>query len=99
MQKNISNSEDLPFIKRVAFKDEKEFRLFYTSQKAIEGFYSFKVPVSAISKVVLNPWLPRIVGKNVAATLRSIDGCVDLKVSISTLIDNEKWKDSIEITF
>jgi len=84
--------EELPFLKRHAFSDEMEFRLFVARQK--ESGVTFRVPVGldAISRVMLSPWLPKEVAKQTKSALRSIRGCSKLKIYRSTLIGNESWK-------
>ena len=83
---------DLPFRKRLAFQDEKEFRVIYESKKDPIGSLDIQIPLSSIRRVVLSPWLPKTLGDEVKAVVRSIDGCKTLKVYRSTLISNEEWK-------
>lgn len=84
--------EQLPFLKRVAFKDENEFRLIYapTGDKATPCRVS--VPLAAVTRVVLSPWLPSSTANAVRAAMRSISGKQSLKVTRSTLVDNPQWK-------
>lgn len=85
-------TEDLPFLKRYAFGDEMEFRLFLA--RSNEESATFRVPVAldAISKIMLSPWLPKEVAKQAKSALRSIRGCSKLKIYRSTLVENEAWK-------
>ena len=86
----VENEEDLPFLKRHVFSDEREFRLICprTSGEPVR----FHVPLSTVSRVVLSPWLPAAVANEVKATLKGIDGCETLKVYRSSLVDNRDWK-------
>jgi hypothetical protein len=84
--------EQLPFLKRSAFVDESEFRLFVARQEPFTAPIRFAVPATAVSKVVLSPWIPKSVSDQVKATIKDINGCKTLKVFRSTLIDNESWK-------
>jgi hypothetical protein len=84
--------EDLPFLKRQAFEDELEFRLFATPSSVRSGPLRLKLPVSTIDRLMLNPWLPKSVADHVKATLKGVEGCRSLKVYRSTLVDNEAWK-------
>jgi hypothetical protein len=84
--------DELPFLKRQAFKDEMEFRLFAMPQPATPGPWRLAMPLSVIDRIVMNPWLPKSVADHVKATLQSIEGCKTLKVYRSTLVDNEAWK-------
>lgn len=84
--------EELPFLKRHAFQDEKEWRLFAVPEPGTAGPLRFAIPLSTIDRIVLNPWLPKTVAEHVKATLKGIEGCAGLKVYRSTLVDNEAWK-------
>ena len=83
---------DLPFLKRYAFIDEKEFRLFYALESEEPPIFRVKVPLQAIRRITLSPWLSSSVVTHVKSTLKSIDGCESLKIYKSTLVENEKWK-------
>lgn len=84
--------DELPFWKRKAFADELEFRLFYASSDKPTYLKRFTFNLSYISRIVLNPWLPRSVADQVKATLLEIPGCETMKIYRSTLVDNESWK-------
>ncbi len=84
--------EDLPFLKRIAFQNEAEFRFVY--QSSTDSFRSLDVAIrlKCIDRVVVSPWIHPSLFQHVKATLRSVPGCSGLKVTRSTLIGNEKWK-------
>jgi hypothetical protein len=84
--------EELPFLKRYAFQDEHEFRLFVVQQSEEAGPVRIKMPLSTISRVVLSPWLPKSAADNVKKAIASIKGCKSLSVFRSTLVENEQWK-------
>jgi hypothetical protein len=86
------SQSDLPFLKRYAFSDEKEFRLFYGTAKKGPPVFRMQVPLKAIKRITLSPWLPASVVNHVKSTLKSIDGCKSLKIYKSTLVENENWK-------
>ncbi|MNP60711.1 hypothetical protein D3C76_1558170 [compost metagenome] len=83
---------DLPFLKRYAFADEKEFRLFHSSVEEGALVFRLSVPLRAVKRITLSPWLPSSVVIHIENTLRSIDGCTALKIYQSTLVENEDWK-------
>ncbi len=83
---------DLPFVKRIAFKDEMEFRIIYESKKEKFPKRDFPVPRSAIEKVTLSPWIAPELADSAKTVLRSLSKWKDLQISRSSLIDNEKWK-------
>jgi hypothetical protein len=88
----IPTTDQLPFLKRYPYQDEKEFRIIYTDYDVSADSKDFGIDLSAIGRISLSPWMPSSLSKSVARTLRSIKGCEKLKVSRSTLIENEKWK-------
>lgn len=84
--------QDLPFLKRYAFRDEKEFRIFYSLSADGPPVFRFPVPLKAIKRIVLSPWLPSTVAENVKGALRSIEGCERLRIYKSKLLENDDWK-------
>jgi len=83
---------DLPFLKRHAFRDEKEFRLFVCRKTRDTPVLRVPVELAAIKRVTLSPWLPATVCDQVKKVLKAIKGCEKLRVFRSTLVDNEDWK-------
>jgi hypothetical protein len=88
----IPDTDQLPFIKRFPYQDEKEFRIIYTDCDASIEAKDFEIDLSSIGRISLSPWMPSPLSKSVVTILRSIEGCERLKISRSTLIENEKWK-------
>lgn len=84
--------EQLPFLKRQAFGDEAEFRLFVARDEAFTTPIRFAVPANVISRIVLSPWIPKSVSDQVKSTIKGMPGCKTLKVYRSTLVENERWK-------
>jgi hypothetical protein len=84
--------EELPFLKRSPYKDEQEFRVVYVSIKNAVEFKDYDVDVAWIRRITLSPWMSKPLAASVKGNLTSIEGCKRLKVSHSTLVDNETWK-------
>ncbi|CDT85981.1 conserved hypothetical protein [Vibrio coralliirubri] len=84
--------DDLPFLKRYAFNAENEFRLFWESEEPNHSIFKVSMPLSAIERIILSPWLPPSVAEHVKCTLKSISGCSDIRIHRSTLVENEDWK-------
>lgn len=87
-----SSIEDLPFLKRFPYRDEKEFRIVYRCDTEADETKSFPIALGAIARITLSPWMPLPLANEVRELLRAIDGCAKLKVSRSTLLENETWK-------
>ena len=82
----------LPFIKRHAFKHENEFRIIYESCGLETPFFSASIRLECIDRVLLSPWMPKPLADATRKLLRMIEGCSELKIVRSTLINNEQWK-------
>ena len=85
-------TRNLPFLKRSAYGDEREFRIIYESPDQEHSALNIDVPLSCIERITLSPWIPKVLSDHVKPTIKDIDGCQSLKVFRSTLISNERWK-------
>ncbi len=88
--------DHLPFIKRIAFEDEVEFRVIYGSYK-LELRKDIPISLSCISRVTLSPWMNKGLAESVKKNLRQIAGCKNLKIYTSTLISNANGKESVQL--
>ena len=82
----------LPFLKRQPYGDECEFRLIYEDKMEEMETRAFAIPLRAIARVTLNPWLPPPLASAVKQAIKSTPGCAALKVYQTTLLENETWK-------
>lgn len=82
----------LPFIKRYAFRDEREFRFVFASATQRRTL-DIPIPLSCVDKITLSPWLPAALYPRVKELIRNIAGCDHLRVSRSTLLGNDEWKE------
>lgn len=87
--------ETWPFLKRIAFKDEKEFRILYESRKLCEKTKEIPFSLDCIQRITLSPWLSKCVAETVNEIIRGIDGCDRLRVDASNLIDHPRWRQCI----
>ena len=92
LKENQPTLDELPFLKRHAFKHEAEYRLFYYSENGVLPIHRIPVPLSCIDHVVLSPWLAQSVVVHLRKTLKSISKPLDIRVHKSTLVENEDWK-------
>ena len=91
VEREAPSLDDLPFLKRLPYQDEREFRIIYTGD---EEPAPYPITLDCIRRINLSPWLPEPLQQAVKSTLRAIDGCADLEISASTLIDNRRWKEA-----
>ncbi len=88
--------EELPFIKRFPYQDEKEFRIVYVDNEHILSFKEFDIDLAAVTRINLSPWMPKPLSDSVKATIRSIPGCDGIRLNRSTLVENEQWKGYVD---
>jgi hypothetical protein len=83
-------TNELPFLKRYAYQDEREFRIIYESKAQIKA-KDIPIHLDCIDRITLSPQLPNRLKVHVQKTIKSIHGCSKLDVFRSTLISNDEW--------
>lgn len=91
---NLSTTDrpQLPFIKRVGFEPEDEYRIIAETDAVQQSALPIEFPISFINKIYLNPWLPASIAESLIKTIHDVPGCSKLRVSRSHLIDSGRWK-------
>lgn len=84
--------DELPFVKRYPYKDEKEFRILFIDEDEACDTKRIDIPLNCINRITLSPWMPRDLVEVVKQTIKSISGCQKLEVYRSTIIETETWK-------
>jgi hypothetical protein len=92
MRNEKAEIEELPFLKRYPFEDEREFRMIYGSKKR-KSKLDIPIPMSCIDKITLSPWVDPDVFGEIKEMLKSIDGCGELDVVQTSIINSKTWKD------
>lgn len=90
------NVYELPFLKRIGFSDEKEFRLIYRSSKPQRPVHLIAIKRAWVMRIILNPWLNDALFESIKLALKSIPGCQDMVVLKTSLINNSEWKEVSE---
>jgi hypothetical protein len=88
--------DDWPFIKRIPFEDEGEFRFVYENADFLEQSKEIHFALNCVNKITLSPWMPESVANTVTHVIKSIHGCGNLKINRSRLIENARWRAAIE---
>lgn len=88
-------TQNLPFIKRYPYQDEREFRLIFVDYHKSLGAQKLDIPLKAVKRITLSPWMPKALADSIKPVLKGIRGCKNLKIYRSTLIENERWKSAI----
>lgn len=86
------NWERLPFFKRAGFSAEEEYRIIAHSDEIQAAALGIEIELDWISKIYLNPWMPEPLAESVKASIRAIDGCKNIAIQRSQLIDSQRWK-------
>ena len=84
--------EQLPFLKRYPYRDEKEYRFVYEADQPNLTSIGFDINLSWIKRITLSPWMHKSLEASIKKTLKLIDGCQNIKIYRSTLLENERWK-------
>jgi hypothetical protein len=91
VEKAQATLERFPFLKRWGFESEQEYRVIVESDDKNLISYPIKIPIGVINRIVINPWLPRTVVQSLRETIHSINGCENLAVDHSRLIESARW--------
>lgn len=83
---------ELPFLKRYPFRDENEYRVIYEDKEEELDAKTLTIDIDVITRVVLSPWLPKVLVPTIKSLIRGVEGCSGLHVTRTTLVDNETWK-------
>ena len=84
--------EDLPFTKRAAFRDEKEYRIIFTSARQELESKSIPIDLSTITRIAINPWMHPALFQAVKDTIYSITNTATPEIFHSKLIESPTWK-------
>lgn len=95
MRKQPPEQTMYPFLKRIVFKDDAEYRMIFETKDEGLEYKDFSMKLDCIEKITLSPWMPETLRKSVEETIKSIPGCNDIKVHKSKLIDYKQWKDCV----
>lgn len=85
-------TDQLPFVKGIHYEDDVEFRVIYFDEQQARNFVEMPIDHSAIGRIVLSPWVPQTLANPVRESIQSIEGCENLEVVQSTVIESENWK-------
>ncbi|MCA5918514.1 DUF2971 domain-containing protein [Pectobacterium brasiliense] len=88
-----TETKKLPFLKRYGFTDESEYRIILSSKKNSD-ILDIPLPFDAIIRISVNPWMPKPLFETIKSTIHNIGGCENIRVTKSSLVDNNNWKSS-----
>jgi len=85
----------LPFYKRHPYRDENEFRIIYKSATEDLKTKAFPIDIQCIKQILLSYLMPDVLYESTKNVIQAIDGCGNIQVIKTSLINNEKWKSII----
>jgi hypothetical protein len=87
---NGYRARDLPFIKRIGFSDEREWRILVTNDDAGD---LFEIPfeIDWVHRVVLNPWMPKDIAEETRRIIRPLLA-KGVSIQSSFLTNSPRWK-------
>lgn len=84
--------EDLPFMKRLAYNCDSEFRIIYRTNNLEECLFHLPIKLDCISKITLNPWILEPVDESVKNFIHKIKEYEHIKLVNTTLLEYADWK-------
>lgn len=87
--------ERVPFTKRRAYRDEKEFRIIHLSDDGSKNSHPIKIDIEDINRVIISPWLPDTLLKSVKESIRRIPGCKKINIVQAKVISSQQWQDNL----
>lgn len=82
-----------PFVKRLPYKDEAEYRIIYESQKSVRRPHMISTDLRAIRRIVIGPYANPDRRDEIKRQIREIRLDRDnIKVTKTTILDNARWQ-------
>ncbi|PTT20580.1 hypothetical protein DBR12_09090 [Acidovorax sp. HMWF029] len=95
--KQIKDSQpkliDLPFSKRTAYKDEKEYRFLFDSPTETHTAKDVPIAPEIIERILINPWAPDPLYRAIKETILAIAGFEGTKVFQSSVRNARDWRE------
>lgn len=89
-------TDELPFVKRYAFRDEKEFRVIALLDDLLgSSTLNVSIDLSVVTQIIFSPLAPRPLLETMKEILSDLEGCSHIKFSHSRLTNNLAWRKAI----
>ncbi|GBU25160.1 hypothetical protein R83H12_01800 [Fibrobacteria bacterium R8-3-H12] len=97
--KEKTQKENLPFIKQIRYKGEKEFRIVWTGEKEEKEGASIYIEPKSIEKIVISGEIPENLAKSLINAIHTITkNAFAKKVFYSWLFNNKVWNNKTKET-
>jgi hypothetical protein len=88
----LHRPEDLPFIKRRGYRDEREWRILATSAENQQNLLELPFEVEWVHRIILNPWMPERERESARRILKPLIR-KPARVTATFLTNSTEWKD------
>jgi len=89
-------TDELPFVKRYAFRDEKEFRVIALLDDLLgASTLNVSIDLSVVTQVIFSPLAPRPLLETMKGILSGLEGCGHIKFSHSRPTNNLAWRKAV----
>jgi len=88
--------DEWPFVKRIQFRDEREYRVIYNDEDGIR-FFELGFSLKFVNRIHLSPWIQENVLESNIELIRRIPGCENLTISRTTVLENRSWIRSFQV--
>lgn len=89
-------TDELPFVKRYAFRDEKEFRVIALLDDLLgSSTLNVSIDLSVVTQIIFSPLAPRPLLETMKGILSGLEGCGHIKFSHSRLTNNLAWRKAV----
>jgi len=93
--RTLKEAIELPFVKRKSYQDEGEVRILFASKQKQKKLKTIELPIKAIRRITVSPWLPKTLADGVKLALRKSCSSIPPELVRSTMIDSQKWQSGI----
>jgi hypothetical protein len=83
--------DELPFIKRYGFIDDREFRIISCQNHHTLHRKSVRITLDCISGIILGPMMYKEIALSVEKVIRKIDGCKHIPIRKSHMTHSRRW--------
>lgn len=88
----LYRAEDLPFIKRNGYRDEREWRVLATSPKPQRARFEIPFKLEWVHRIILNPWMTEWDREITRQSLRRLIE-KPARVTATFLTNSKEWKE------
>ena len=88
--KPTTNVDDIPFLKRWAYRCEEEYRIIATPPTQSD-FFEIDISLETINKITISQQMPKQIFETIKGYLSGLRGDPESRISRSSLFENRRW--------